>query len=520
MTLWFDVEDLITHFRHIARPTGIQRLTFEIYREVWKAEGAAGNARFCRHGATPADYIVVDWPTLEAGILAAGAAGRGEIAAQPAESLLAKRELTGHLPEAPISATEPAPVKLNLKLNLKLNVLGKIHHFLYPRITPSAREPLGVIYRSQKRSLLAFRELLKSLLALLAKPGAPLARLGEGSIRLTTEQVKFAQGDIFVALGSSWGLLNAAAGRHVKKRYGLRFAVLIHDLIPELYPEWTARDGVAPYRAWLREVVPYADDIFAVSKHSANDLVQRMKAWNKPVSTPVVLPVGHRPRYHADLPPGADARETPFNRPFVLFVSTIEVRKNHALLFRVWRRLLDTMPAGSVPDLVFAGQVAWLTADLMVQIENANWLDGHIKLVESPSDSELVALYEACTFTVFPSLYEGWGLPVTESLSFGKTVAASNRSAIPEAGGDFCCYFDPENVDDAYNVIRSLIEHPERVRQLEAEIAAKFRPPGWADTAAALLDHLRAAKPAGQPAPDKKAAPTGPETGAKLMAAA
>jgi glycosyltransferase involved in cell wall biosynthesis len=179
----------------------------------------------------------------------------------------------------------------------------------------------------------------------------------------------------------------------------------------------------------------------------------------------------------------------------VLLVSTIEIRKNHALMFRIWRRLLRDLPAESVPTLVFAGKVGWLTADLMQQLENCDWLDGRIRFVASPSDAELARLYRGCLFTVFPSLYEGWGLPVTESLAFGKTVAASDRASIPEAGGPFCAYYDPENTGDAYAVIRRLIERTEEVAALEAKIIAEYRPPVWADSARRLYDTLVAAPP-------------------------
>jgi glycosyltransferase involved in cell wall biosynthesis len=505
MTIWFDVEDLITYFQHVSRPTGIQRLTFEIYRELWKAAGASGKVRFCRHGTTPADYIVVDWPNLEAGILATTAASLEEKQGKRSEPLLAELEMAAPMAETGLGAPEPgaphpaAPETAASGIT-PLSFRGRVHHYLYPRITPTLRRPLGVLYASQKQSLLALRDLSKAMLVLLAAPRTSPAKLGDVTIRLTTEPVQFQPDDVFVSLGASWGLLNAAPGRAVQKHYGLRHAVLIHDLVPELYPEWTSREGLPAYRAWLRDVVPHADAIFAYSQHSAKDLVQHMALWSGPVPTPVVLPVGHRPPAR---PASRETVKNPFDRPFILFVSTIEVRKNHALLFRVWRRLLSSMPAGQVPYLVFAGKVAWMTGDLMTQLENAGWLNGHIKLIESPAEPELMALYETCEFTVFPSLYEGWGLPVTESLSFGKTVAASNRSAIPEAGGDFCTYFDPENVEDAYAVIRGLIENPERVRALEARIAERFRPPSWADTAAVLLEHLGAAAHGPAEAPKK-----------------
>jgi glycosyltransferase involved in cell wall biosynthesis len=267
----------------------------------------------------------------------------------------------------------------------------------------------------------------------------------------------------------------------------MRYAVLIYDLIPELFPEWTAREGVPIYRAWLYQTVPHADLVFTISQSTSDDLVFCMAKAGATIPLPHIVPIGHN-RPPAAMSPMA---KRPFDRPFVLFVSTIEVRKNHALMFRVWRQLLADLAPETVPYLVFAGKIGWLTQDLLSQLDNADWLDGHILHVQSPSEQELAGLYEACAFTVFPSLYEGWGLPVTESLGFGKTVAASNRSSIPEAGGAFCSYFDPENLEDAYSVIRNLIENPEQVSRLEHRIAKEFRPPGWADSAAIILHQLQ-----------------------------
>ena len=182
--------------------------------------------------------------------------------------------------------------------------------------------------------------------------------------------------------------------------------------------------------------------------------------------------------------------------PYVLMVGTIEVRKNHTGMLRVWRRLLATMPEASVPTLVFAGKTGWLTADLLQQLANANWLGGKIRFIDSPSETTLANLYQHCLFTLFPSFYEGWGLPVTESLCFGKTAVISNRASIPEAGQSFCTYFDPENLAEAAAAIRALLENPQQLARLEQHIAAHFTPPTWDDTAATLLAHLGLTTPA------------------------
>jgi glycosyltransferase involved in cell wall biosynthesis len=172
---------------------------------------------------------------------------------------------------------------------------------------------------------------------------------------------------------------------------------------------------------------------------------------------------------------------------YALIVSTIEARKNHALLFAVWRRLLEDMPAATVPTLVFAGRTGWLVSDLMQQLRNSNFLDGKIVHIESPTDQELEALYDGCLFTVFPSFYEGWGLPVTESHAFGRPCIASKTTSLPEAGGSLARYIDPDNTTDAYRVIRGTIEDRASLREWRNRVQREFRPVEWSQSAWAVL---------------------------------
>jgi glycosyltransferase involved in cell wall biosynthesis len=171
----------------------------------------------------------------------------------------------------------------------------------------------------------------------------------------------------------------------------------------------------------------------------------------------------------------------------VLCVSTIEVRKNHLLLFRAWRRLVEEMPAGTVPKLVFAGGIGWLVDDLMQQMRNAAFLGGLVEVVESPSDAQLAALYRGAMFTVYPSHYEGWGLPVVESHDFGTPVVCADNTSLPEAGGDLARYFEADSVGDAVRVIRGLLEDPAGLAAWRAVVQTRFRPVAWRETAAAML---------------------------------
>jgi len=295
-------------------------------------------------------------------------------------------------------------------------------------------------------------------------------------------------GDVLAMFGAPWAQPDyAGLVRDARRRFGLRFALLVFDLIPIRRPEWCDRGLVRAFRAWFAATLPMADAVLAISRSTADDVERFAAANGIALAAPVaVIPIGTG---FGATPPSVTAR-TPPAGSYELFVSTIEARKNHLLLFRVWRRLLDEMPRAAVPTLVFAGRVGWLVEDLMQQLANTDFLDGGIRLVEDPSDAELAGLYRGCRFTVFPSLYEGWGLPVTESFAFGKPCIAARGSSLPEAGGGLARYFDPESVSDAYGVIRAAIEDPEGFRAWEAEVVRGFVPVPWRATADAVLRGL------------------------------
>lgn len=199
------------------------------------------------------------------------------------------------------------------------------------------------------------------------------------------------------------------------------------------------------------------------------------------------------------LSPIASDAPPPVAGNYVLQVATIDARKNQALMFRVWSRLLaadPTTPRLTTPRLVFAGKTGWMVEDLMQMLANTGNLDGHIVVLPHATDAELARLYQGCLFTVFPSFAEGWGLPVTESLSFGKPCIASRATAIPEAGGGLIRSFDPEDGNEAFRVIRDTLADRAGLAAWEADIARDFRSSSWDDTAAALLQTLSASWPA------------------------
>ncbi|WP_426955881.1 glycosyltransferase family 4 protein [Muricoccus radiodurans] len=469
MTVWLDVEDLFDYALHHARPTGIQRLSFELYAALVEFRGDA--VRFCRHDRTAGTLRTVSWEALR-------------------DTFAVLLNAAPKTPPAEVATVEEAAPR---------SLGGILRQAVRRVLPPTAQDSLAKARHAQRRALSSQVEALRhggrAILSVAAReagsPAGLLSRaswVGPDNLDLRDEA---RPGDVLAALGSPWFRNDYAAfvGGFARAQ-GLRMALLAYDLIPLLHPEWCDRSNVPIFTAWISSHLPLATDVFAISASTARDLEAWSDRTGVPVARPVhVLPIGtgfSGPPVEgtATLPAGL----TPGS--FVLMVSTVEARKNHLLAFRVWRRLLAEMPPERVPTLVFAGKVGWLVADLMQQLENSAFLGGKVVLLRSPTDADLVALYRGCRFTLYPSLYEGWGLPVTESLSFGKLCIASDRSSVPEAGGDVCLYVDPDNVTAATEVIRRAITDDALIAEREAAIRATFRPTPWRETAETLLAHL------------------------------
>lgn len=480
MTIWIDVDDLIGYFYGGNRPSGIQRLSYDLASAL--IEAGDGRVRACRHGPGPSGFTELDWE----------------------ESRASLHEAMQEGDEAPATAAPPPEFAATPEVStLRRAARG---------LPLDLRGPLAAIYIAERNAAAGLRHVavaqlhaLRALRDLLANAWRWLRpRRGPPSLRTTQPQnappqpaaapsvadrpVVFAPGDVLISTGATWQFAGYAAKIAKVRAMGVRFAPFAHDMVPLLFPEWSVKATTEAFERWARGVLAQADILFSNSDATAADVAFYARREGLPIPKAIKLPIGATFPRHA----AADvARLCP--RPYVLLVSTIEPRKNHAGMLRLWRRLLVELPESAVPDLVFAGRVGWLAHDVVAQAENADWFGGRLRLIEGPSDAELAALYRDCLFTLYPSFYEGWGLPVTESLSFGKPVAASNRASIPEAGGEFCVYFDPENLNEAYEVVSRLIREPELVAALEREIAARFRPPSWHDSARAILTTLDAA---------------------------
>ena len=285
-------------------------------------------------------------------------------------------------------------------------------------------------------------------------------------------RVDFSGGGDLVALGLGWEYLDHEAMYDLKQTHDVRIHMPAFDLIPIEAPQFNAAQRHMVHR-YYAEMAHYADTVTCISQAT----LVAIRAFFDREQLP-------QPYTSSNALPGMvvqtqDTSKRPLNkrftdRPFVLSVSTIEIRKNHLLLAKLWSELISE--GRDVPDLVIVGRLGWDVTELLRWVENAPELQGKVFLVTDVDDPELLDLYDRCQFTLFPSRTEGWGLPITESLMRGKVCVHSTDLAQTEASQGLMPALHPDDFFAWKSVLLQLLDDPTYRQQLEASIASQYSP--------------------------------------------
>ena len=277
---------------------------------------------------------------------------------------------------------------------------------------------------------------------------------------------------------------NSALGAYVPGR-GARLVVVVHDLGPITAAAYFPASYRAAFRDWMESLLPHADLFVAVSEHTRRELAALDNSLRRDTVC-IVNPDAHEfPLVGASEPDGSINQLA--QSDYVLHVGRIEPRKNLIGLVTVWGRLAREL-GSALPMLVLAGRMNYPDGAFEAALATIGPAAERIRLLKDVSAPDLARLYAGCRFAVYPSFYEGWGLPVGEAASFGKVTAASNAASIPEVVGDLAVYFDPHDLDAMAAVLRRLILDNAHLAALEARLKAEFHPRSWADCATQLIE--------------------------------
>ena len=289
------------------------------------------------------------------------------------------------------------------------------------------------------------------------------------------EPVDMGSDDVLVVLGSSWiDQTNLLAVQRAQDR-GARVVAFLHDLTP-VREAGHAPEVTLAFHRYLRTLASGQTIVVANSTATRTDFEDYCSSHGLTPPPCVVsgLPPGLLPSQLAS--DAADSHK-PWPRPFVLFVGTIEARKGHLTALRAWRQLRAER-GEEIPDLVCVGRWGWGSQEFRDEWDRArNSGSGVHVLTGGVTDAELVHMYSQCLATVYPSRMEGWGLPVSESLAFGKVPVTTNVSSLPEAGAGLAVTVPPDDPQALAEAVATTIlddkartELEERIRQAPAHL--------------------------------------------------
>ncbi len=261
--------------------------------------------------------------------------------------------------------------------------------------------------------------------------------------------------------------------------------VFVYDMIIELFPEWFQDPLSQRTKAQKARCVQGADLILCISENTKKDVIRLLGAPEEKCK--VVYLGGLK-----DHCKGVDlTAKVQFDRPFFLYVGDFGAPyKNFEFLLR---------SLGSPCCARFRDMKLIVVASRDPSEAERNYYDqllgpGRLRVVKGCTDQELAAYYASCSCFIYPSLYEGFGIPVLEALGVGAPVACSHAASLPEVGGDAVYYFDPQSQEEFCRAVESALLHGRAKNMLDIRInqAQRFSwdetARGFVDAAAALCD--------------------------------
>jgi glycosyltransferase involved in cell wall biosynthesis len=263
-----------------------------------------------------------------------------------------------------------------------------------------------------------------------------------------------------------------------------KLVVTIHDLSYVVYPEFHTRENLRFSRRQTAMAIKYAAKIIAVSHHTKKDL---MGYYSIPEERIHVIHHASRKAYYPERDIAfiqSSLMRLSIFKNFILFVGSLEPRKNVRTLLKAYAEYLKADSDQYL--LVIAGGRGWLNDDLYALVTELG-VEQHIKFLGYVQESDLRCLYSVAKVFVYPSLYEGFGLPPLEAMACGAPVITSYTSSLPEVVGDAAILIDPHNVEELFHAMRTVLRNDDLRLQLRKKSLERAKLFSWTQTAQETL---------------------------------
>lgn len=297
----------------------------------------------------------------------------------------------------------------------------------------------------------------------------------------------FSDGDTLISVGQDMGCGDVLDLRSIKQKVKISVQVMNHDIIPITHPQFVNLNS-RKFTRYMDNTIQVTDEFWCNSEFTRSELQKYISAKGLSPVPMNVVNLGCDIAELSALPAISPQIKAVLEKPYLLYVSTIEIRKNHQLLYDAYLKLLE-MNTPNPPNIVFVGVKGWLVDGLIHKLDHDERVRDRIIILNKINDDELMALYKNCLFTVYPSLMEGYGLPLAESLSLGKYCISANTGSLPEVGRNFVEYCNPNNPQEWAERIAFLSSHPGYLHEKEHFIQTNYHPTSWEDMATKMLNH-------------------------------
>lgn len=267
-----------------------------------------------------------------------------------------------------------------------------------------------------------------------------------------------------------------------------RYIVTIHDLVPLFFPNLVPWKHLLFFKLFMKRAAKTADRIVTDSAHSKRDIIRYLGVPEDKIR---VIPLGYTPpsRHNEENPNRQRAVLTKYGiiRPYLLFVGVIEPKKNLERLIEAFALLRQTPGFSDDLYLVIVGGKGWLCDHLSQKVQDLQ-LEESVVFTGFVAEEELPSLYSGAEVFVFPSIYEGFGLPVVEAMSYGVPVVTSTASSLPEIAGDAGILVDPHNPAAIRDGIAEVLSNPQKKARMKQDGPIQARKFSWQRTAKATYN--------------------------------
>jgi glycosyltransferase involved in cell wall biosynthesis len=296
---------------------------------------------------------------------------------------------------------------------------------------------------------------------------------------------------VVISGGLDWEFKNLRDLGKLKQEHGFRYCAIVYDLIPIMFPHFVPPTYVTRLTQYFGELCRFADRVMCISEATQRDWARYCDDMGVEQVPSDVFPLGCDLRPRTGEEPAAELPQSLKSKRYALFVSTLEPRKNHRLLYDAWddcvrRNLIDV----GRDRLVFVGRPGWAIDDLLQEMSVNPATRDTIIVLKDVDDAQLDLLYRESAFVLFPSHYEGFGLPVAEALGHQKPCLSSNSGALPEIGGDLVMRLDAKDTPSWTRAIARWMGSPDELEAWTERIRTSYRPITWDMAARAFFSAL------------------------------